>query len=496
MHSRCICSASAEQRAAIARLRTSCFGAGVTRCRAILCALPNPPESIMSPIGILNPNAGSRRRRTRSARAPRRLAHRACGSLLVAALCSSHAIAQTSARRSATGPTAPTASTCVAPQPILAPARIDRDHLLYVEQETVTAQSDGRVLVAGRPVFLWARRKPSTRAYDLNEQDTLMGMTITPPSRVRPLPSPIPGRPFAGVRSAPLPDGWWLVTFAEVIPAPPPVGNRVIAMWAAETDGSAWRALEKLPPVADSLFVAEGSELVWRNGRVLLAIPATHDHERRVVVFARDSGRWSARSHYFGTANYVAVASSPSRDILAVVRLDTTERADRNSLFIYSKLPSDSAWSQGYRLVRGLEHPVRDPILRTDGDLLRLSWRSLSVDQRERTGMFVTLNAMGDSITSPATFARDVQLLYYSARGPHGVWVTSDYGSPASTLRFVERAGSAPPTPAREVPTTYRGLVGLAVTKRFAVVIASQVGSLAGDPAVISIIQSHPWRCQ
>jgi hypothetical protein len=110
--------------------------------------------------------------------------------------------------------------------------------------------------------------------------------------------------------------------------------------------------------------------------------------------------------------------------------------------------------------------------------------------------MFVTLDETGDSLTSPLSFARDVQLLYYSARGPHGVWVTSDYGSPASTLRFVERAGSAPPTPAREVPTTYRGLVGLAVTKHFAVVIASQVGSLAGDPAVISVIQSHPWRCQ
>jgi hypothetical protein len=103
---------------------------------------------------------------------------------------------------------------------------------------------------------------------------------------------------------------------------------------------------------------------------------------------------------------------------------------------------------------------------------------------------------VGDAVSPPVSFADDVQLLYYAARGAHGLWVTSDYGSPASTLRFIERSDSSTPSRARVVPTSYRGLVGLAVTKRYAVVIASEVGRLAGDPAVISMIQSHPWRCQ
>jgi hypothetical protein len=74
------------------------------------------------------------------------------------------------------------AQACMAPKPIVTPARVGRRHFLYVEQETVTPQSDGRVLVAGHPVFLWGRLG---KVWDVLPQDTLMGMIVSPPARIR-----------------------------------------------------------------------------------------------------------------------------------------------------------------------------------------------------------------------------------------------------------------------------------------------------------------------
>ena len=228
---------------------------------------------------------------------------------------------------------------CVEPKPIVTPARIGSKNFLYVEQETVTPQSDGRVLVAGNPVFLWGRLG---KIWDVLPQDTLMGMIVSPPARVLALRSPIPGRPFSGVRSAALPDGWWLVTFAEVVAASAPVAPRVISYWSAETDGMVWRSLQQLPSVSDSLNASESSALVLRDGRAMLAVPAWRAGQHRVVLFVRERGAWSATNAYVGRYSYVALAATASRDVLAVVGPDSTEREDNNSLFIFRKSPSDT----------------------------------------------------------------------------------------------------------------------------------------------------------
>ena len=127
------------------------------------------------------------------------------------------------------------ARSCLDTTATIVPARLDEQHLIYVEQETVEANRDGRILVAGAPVFVW--RNAGDR-YDLLGLDSLFGMIIEPTSNfVRAIPSPLPGHVLKGMRAAPLSDGWWLVTFAEVDSLHTSRRPKVIAMWVGETDG-------------------------------------------------------------------------------------------------------------------------------------------------------------------------------------------------------------------------------------------------------------------
>ena len=89
----------------------------------------------------------------------------------------------------------------------------------------------------------------------------------------------------------------------------------VIAMWVGETDGSSWRALEKLPAVSDTIDPRRFSALAVRDGRVRLAVPVSRDWRRRVVLFARDTGRWTVRSDDVVPVSYCFHPRGSSRKV-------------------------------------------------------------------------------------------------------------------------------------------------------------------------------------
>src|SRR5687768_1470521 len=74
---------------------------------------------------------------------------------------------------------------CLDTSATIVPARLDARHLIYVEQETVVGQEDGRVLVAGNPVFVWRDRG---NGFDLLARDSLFGMVIDTGAVVRGIP--------------------------------------------------------------------------------------------------------------------------------------------------------------------------------------------------------------------------------------------------------------------------------------------------------------------
>ena len=373
------------------------------------------------------------------------------------------------------------------------PARLDDAHLIYVEQEAVVANRDGRILVAGAPVFVW---RQAGDHYDLLGLDSLFGMIVEPTSRlVRPVPSPLPGRALKGMRAAALPDGWWLVTFAEVFSVQTPKRPNVIAMWVGETDGTSWRALEKLPAVADTLDPLRFSALAMRDGRVRLAAPVYRDWRRPVVQFSRDDGHWTVRTDDVGLAEYAAITVTASSDLLAVARPDTTLPDDRNSLFLYSKAPKDSLWTPHPRLWLGGQDPVHLPLFASGGSLPVLLWTTGSM-LRGSSAWALSLTTLPESANKPIPLPASASTLATSSRADGGVIVTFDRLGPTRELRVYEYHEPLRASLVYSKPTGYRGLVGVAFTSNRAVLIASRPAEPPRDPAVISMIETHAWRCR
>jgi hypothetical protein len=387
---------------------------------------------------------------------------------------------------------APRSSQCFDTTATVVPARLDDKHLIYVEQETVVANRDGRILVAGAPVFVW---RHAGDGYDLLGLDSLFGMIVEPASNfVHPIPSPLPGRDLKGMRATALPDGWWLVTFAEVFSVQTPKPANVIAMWVGETDGSTWRALEKLPAVSDTLDPHYFSALAMHDGRVRLAALVRRGWQKRVVLYSRDAERWIVRADDVGLAQYAAVGATDSSDLLAVVRPDTTVPEDHNSLFLYTKAPTDMVWTPHPRLWRGGSNPVHEPQFVGNEERPLLLWVTGPMF-RATSAWALSLATPPDSATAPIPMSAYVGSLVASSLGDAGVIATFDPGGPTRDLRVFEYHLPLRVSLVLSKPTEYRGLIGMALTSGRMVLIASKAATPPRDPAVISMIETHAWRC-
>jgi len=381
---------------------------------------------------------------------------------------------------------------CLDTAATITPARLDDRHLIYVEQETVVPNRDGRILVAGAPVYVW--RNAGDR-FDLLGLDSLFGMIIEPSSSVvRAVPSPLPGRVLKGMRAAALPDGWWLVTFAEVYSVQKPRKPNVIAMWAGETDGSSWRAVEKLPAVADTLDPLRFSQLATYNGRVRLATVVRHDWEQEVLLFSRDDGHWTVRADRLGLAAFAAITTSPSLDLLAVAHPDTSLRVDHASLFLYTKAPNDTLWTPHPRVWRRGGEPVHQPTFAGSSGRPILVWTSGPMF-RSTSAWALSLPTALDSLAAPVPMTTYVSDIVATSLGDAGVIATYDRGGPTRDIRIFEYHEPLRATLALSRPSEYRGLFGGALTPGRLVLIASRAGQPPRDPVVISMLETYAWRC-
>ena len=383
--------------------------------------------------------------------------------------------------------------TCLDTASRVHPARLDDTHLIFVEQQTVVAQPDGRILVAGNPIWVWTDR--GTR-YDMLANDSLFGMIVDTTAIVHAIPSPLPGHPLDGMRAVALPDGWWMVTFADVIPAEVPKRPTVLNMWVAETDGARWRALRKLPVVTDSLDVTMSTALVWRNGRARLAMPYAKDHLRRIVLYSLDGGKWTASIQDFGLANVSATALhlTATRDVIAVVMPFLDSAYDVNSLFLYTKAPRDARWTGKRTVVRAGQEPVLDPLF-TDFATPVLSWRKSRNAQRDWDAWITTYDEQRDSIAPPTLLTTKAVEIAPASHGDRLAWAISDRAWPGPSVQLLESDNSVRSARLSR-DTRYRGLLGLAITRGRAVLIAAQSAATPREPGVVSMIETHTWRCR
>ena len=449
--------------------------------------------------GAVQPAARSSIARRRVATARRAVVIASIAGALAAAATPSIAVAQRSRPTASAGRTLASAivplpdGRCLDTAATIVPARLDDAHLVYVEQETVVANRAGRILVAGAPVFVW---RNSGDHYDLLGLDSLFGMVVEPTSKfVRPIPSPLPGRELKGMRAAALPDGWWLVTFAEVVSVQTPKRPNVIAMWVGETDGTSWRGLEKLPAVSDTLDPLRFSALAMREGRVRLAAAVHRDWRRPVVLYSRDHGRWTVRVEDLGLSEYAAVGLTASLDVLAVVRPDTTLEEDHNSLFLYTKPPKDTEWMSHPRVWRGGTNSVHGPMFVHGAASPVLVWVTGPMF-RATSAWALSFATISDTARAPIPLPAQVSNMMTSSLGDASIIATFDRGGPTRELRVFEYHEPLRVRLVLSKATEYRGLMGVALTPDRVVFVASKPAVPPRDPAVISMIETHAWRCR
>jgi len=378
---------------------------------------------------------------------------------------------------------------CLDTAATVAPARLDAKHLIYTEQETVVTQR-GRTLVAGNPVWVW---RDNGQGYDMLAKDSLFGMVVDTTALVHAIPSPLPGRILDGMRAVALPDGWWMVSFAEVIPADPPKRPTVLAMWIGETDGERWRSVHALPHVVDSLDVTM-SALGRHDGRARLLVPFKSDHRKKLVVYSLDHGRWTASTTDFESLAMFALRLTPDRDVLAVVRSVLDTIPDVNSLFLYSKRPTDSLWTKRQLILRAGREPVFDPLF-IGADTHLLSWRQSRNSKREWDAWFARYDERTDSVVAPTRLTSDAIEVAAVADEGHAAWAVSnrEWPNPIVQLLETDAAGNV----ARlNRDTRYRGLFGLIITRHRLLLIAAQSAASSREPAVVSMIETHTWRCR
>jgi hypothetical protein len=239
----------------------------------------------------------------------------------------------------------------------------------YVEPSTI-ASTASRSLLAGYPIFL---SKPTHPA---DNRPQPFGVSLGRHGSAQLLEAPMTGVQLRDMRAAANDDGTWSVTFAEVrtgssIMQDAPVSN----YWFGRTDGRHWTNLEKLPLAKHDYKSYSASKLVLSRHRIIVAIPYYDSVEGGVEVFQRSpSGIWTSTEMRSRSA-YVALDTTVRGDLLlGIVRADTTERTDSNSLFLYLQSRDSTTWSKPHRIVRGGNEPVKDLTLDWLGGELFASW--------------------------------------------------------------------------------------------------------------------------
>jgi len=256
--------------------------------------------------------------------------------------------------------------------------------------------------------------------------------------------------------------------------------------------------VQKLPSVPDSLLMTtiSMSAIAYRDGKALFSIQGLRGDQPRVVLYESTPNGWTVSSIVVGTRSYVATALTSSHELLAVVENDSTEQEDVNSLFVYAKRYQDSVWTGRTRLVRGYRSPVYDPTLDVRSDGMVLTWRRTAENGRDNAAWSARLNDAGELVGALRYVTDGSRLLYHAVRGDRGVWALTNWNRPLDRQQLIEHDADAVPSNSIVSATPLGGLLGIAITSDFFVLVASRRAVSPDDPAVISLIRAYPWRCQ
>lgn len=364
-------------------------------------------------------------------------------------------------------------------------------HAAYVEPQTFVSEGD-RVLLAGTPMFVWETRG----RIGLVEGDSTIGAVLDATGNARPLASPIAARLVNDVRAAATGSGSWAVMFAEAEPVQPPAMPRVVAYWFGITDGARWNSVNRIAIGDGAPRSISASSLVKVGQGYALAVPINREDRRDVLVV-----EWTStelRSHIVATkmAGYLALAATSAGDlVLGVVRPDTTEREDENSLFVYQRSANSNSWRALPRLVRGLGQPVRDPSIDLNDGVV-VTWSSSSVTGEPNARALVARSLAGE-LPSPLILAGGVDQVFETSRESQPVWIISlrPTSASGSRLRIVVRSADGV-SQVSDLPNPFhRPFAGAWLGSRRLLLTSGVAGGSPTEPPVTSRVLSIDFRC-
>lgn len=244
---------------------------------------------------------------------------------------------------------------------------------VYVEPNALVEGDDGKVLLAGSPVYAFAF--DSAGQPDVAPDPEILGVMIRDDGTVQAVPKPMDGH-LAEPRALPLPGGGWEVVFAVDSTGEMGAVQYHLGARYGRFDGRRWSDLEdpfetaRTPRYPSSTQLVRNSEGLWW----LTGAPPGSSFSTRPSVLSRTARGWTWTAFPVGRAAYLELAASADDGELhaLVVRPDTLAAFDRNSVYMYRK--EASGWVEAQRLTRGGTEGAHNPVFGFHGSEWTAGW--------------------------------------------------------------------------------------------------------------------------
>jgi hypothetical protein len=388
---------------------------------------------------------------------------------------------------------------CRVEQVLESPLRVGGGEEVYVNPAAMTV-SAGRILLLGRPTFVWSRRR-GTSGGSTPDDSTALGVVLENDGSAHLVPAPGDARRIVAVRAAASGDGGWDVLVGEGARPPVAGSDNLSSIRHAVYRAGSLRLAEALPlPPNGTLKVRTSSSLV-RTGSTLrwAAVLTRADGSTEVVLFERGRRGWSYTRVPAHRTAYVELGERVRGDpVLAVVEPDSTRTHDANALFLWRR--DAGRWHRDRKLAPGLPEPVHQPALGFSGGREIASWM---VEPAGAADARMELRMLADPFRTPrpAAFRVDDATAgrYASIMAGERMFWISDHLLPGGTRRElrVSTLEDGGVEMIRAIPNPFLETLFNAVARNESeLVLAGAVTSDHGAPApVVSRIMRIQLRC-
>lgn len=250
--------------------------------------------------------------------------------------------------------------------------RLNDGREVYIEPQAVVSDG-GRILLAGRPTYVWTRDAPGGIQPD--EGDESIGVFLDGNDATL-IEAPVGARLLDDLRAASLGGGSWAVLMSELDPDSRfPERDGATHVWYAEHDGRDWTTVEEMPrPDGGRLQTFSSSELLRTDrGIGWLAQFVSPDGTGRVMYYHRGPGGWMTEVVSSRRADALSLGSSQATGVVAA--LAGAETGADGWTYSLRTARRASAWALDAPVtVAAAAEVIRQPSFSRTGGTATLSW--------------------------------------------------------------------------------------------------------------------------